>query len=329
MDFPDYAIPTHDEYVPNHKSPYDVIYNSFSLRVGYAIRKHYPEDNNLEYQNGITYDVVCIGSDGIGPVNIYVYNRCPVASFLGSVADKQSVVLRTADVTDDKLTQDTINKSTKVLVLCINGRNTHGVIVACLPHLTNNDTLKKDGNNLQFEFNGINININKDGELKLLYKSPTAADSSPLDKNAAKSSGSYLQFAKDGSINLQTGGDSPASKINLTYQDILTVSNTKKIHLDTPAVEIGAASQGMVRGNQFRDDLSSFLNSLSNNLQDIALQLTQTGAVIGALTTALGMGPSGGQGLIQAALDLGKVIGDITKFEAGKSSHVSTKHKLE
>ena len=106
----------------------------------------------------------------------------------------------------------------RVVIAMLYGSKNQGVILGCLQHPARFSSWdNSQGPKWEYEFNGVRIQINSDGEYTLTYKG-IPSNAKDLDKlidgkklsnpqyNAVVG-GSFLKFKKDGSIELNDGND--------------------------------------------------------------------------------------------------------------------------
>jgi hypothetical protein len=137
----------------------------------------------------------------------------------------------------------------QVLVGFIGGNTTYGVILGCMPHPGRTPELDGKESGYRQVYNGFTIDINKDGEGKLLFNGiPTNSSSTGgLGKMAEKAEydaevgGSNILWQKDGSILISEGKDisimldKPNGKIS-----ICSGENKVEIEKESGKMTIGA-----------------------------------------------------------------------------------------
>jgi hypothetical protein len=195
-------VPSFMEVRERGHEPTTQHFNNHCLRQGEIKKINYPKDK----QRYITYDVSVQHADGNSPGATSRYVGCMVANLFGGKADSLKYTLRA----DDKKNtgQDTLGNGSKVLLLCINGNQNGALIIGGVRDGkidTANDK-ESDGHHLDFVFNGVSANINKDGEFKLQFLGRTKFDGKIDIENGAKEEASptTLEITKDGSIEIYT-----------------------------------------------------------------------------------------------------------------------------
>jgi hypothetical protein len=176
-------------------------FGNMALKQGEVRDIIYPDDKRSVTKKFVEYAVVVQERNNNGPAVSVLYPNCIVANLFGGTADRVRYTYRKAS--KKPAAKKGIADGSKVLMLCVNGEIRRAYIVGGL-----NDDLtpekKDDGHNLKFEFNGVQVGIDKDGQLQIRYRGATAIDGK-LDQNAnADAEGSTIIFNKDGGIKLYT-----------------------------------------------------------------------------------------------------------------------------
>ena len=174
----------------------------FSLKNGVVLEILEIDDDRNQSKLVPEYNVMVVESN-----NTAIYKNVISIDVFGGNADYQQTKYRTPD--DPKAVQDSGSLKDQngsiVLILCLDGSAEKGVIVGSIAHPSLDPVLTKEkGHHLEGEFNGINYEINKDGEFTLTYKSSTTNDGTPADEEAG---GTSVKIAKDGTVEISTGND--------------------------------------------------------------------------------------------------------------------------
>jgi len=145
------------------------------------------------------YDVMAIEQDAAFGINTTIYKNCLMGDGAGGVADFFQMRLR--PVKDPKKTKakGSFKDETGSLVkiLCIDGFSEKAMIVGMIQNPSKKVLTKDKGIHMEGEYNGVNYQVNKDGELTVTFRSATNDDGTIKNKDA---SGSFLKFDKDGSF---------------------------------------------------------------------------------------------------------------------------------
>jgi hypothetical protein len=162
-------------------------------------------------------------------------------------------------VKDPKKTQKKLNikdeTGSLVLLLCIDGQSDKAMIIKSFPSKSKQVLTKEKGIHLEGEYNGINYQINKDGELTVTFRSATEDDGTPKDKDAG---GSFLKIDKTGSIELNDNNkesfriDKKNKTISANAEKDISVNTeanlnlTSKQNANVKAKDIIAAAEGKI-----------------------------------------------------------------------------------
>jgi hypothetical protein len=118
----------------------------------------------------------------------------------------------------------------KVLMICILGMTPNYVIISGLRDSNSPIDDKSTGHHLDFNFNGIECNINNDGELTLTYSGATKADGTLQDDVDTDAVGTTLTITKDGSLSIVDNSsnesiviDRPNGNINVAASSGVTI----------------------------------------------------------------------------------------------------------
>lgn len=176
-------------------------FKNFSLKTGVILKAIDIEDENNVSKTAVEYDVSIYEQDEDRGVTQTIYKNCTFIDSFGGIADFMEVRRRTPENQEFKsdLNVDRYNGS-MVLLLCIDGVSEKGIIIGAISHPKRTTTLTKDaGMHLEGEFNGLNWQVNKDGELTVTFKSASDNDGQYEDEEAG---GTFAKLEKDGSIEL-------------------------------------------------------------------------------------------------------------------------------
>ncbi len=185
--------------------------NNVSLKIGQVVEINYPSDEN-NFKT-ITYNVLI--NEKNDSYNQFVLYNCQLVDKFGGLADYTNYTLRKNDKDISGVTEGEVESKdllgSYVLVGLINGSAATPIILGGLPFIDLPDDSKRklptkeDGHCLTFEFNGVNLNINKDGELLVQKYGPTKSDGTlDTDLSNKDQANSFIQINKDGDIKLST-----------------------------------------------------------------------------------------------------------------------------
>ncbi len=333
--------------------------NSSSLRVGEVKEVVYPDDNRSLSGKYVEYTVEVTQRDSGSTSSSTLYHGCVISSLFGGFADKVQFTLR-SDTKDSQNNNESggVGVGSKVLILCINGDRNQSVIVGGLP---DSQYIKEDkvnyskdlGHNLQFEFNGVNFSVNKDGELKVKFRGATKVDGDLTDNAVADAEGSCIEINKEGNLKLATPEDDQFllidhknKKIELQAQKqwdcnikgTVNITADEKVNIKSTGVMIGDATDAFMLGTTYRNAESNSNGTLSTDLIALATIMGVAGTSLtsaAALNAIPIVGPASaatlfattGAMLINAATKFGSSGGAIKAMEAQAPTFLSVKNK--
>ena len=190
-------------------SAFNKKYKNTPIRMGCVIEVYDIDDseNNNSIQTDhsavVQYDVVTEQLEEKG-VNFVTYSNCISMTSFGGLADFFEYKLRSSSEENfEKTYQFDKQNGSMVLLLCMDGFSEKAIIIGGVKHYERPTTLTKEaGLHLEGEYNGLNWQVNKDGELVVTFKSKTNNKGEPQDKTAG---GTHFQIDKKGSVDINTG----------------------------------------------------------------------------------------------------------------------------
>ena len=147
------------------------------MRVGEVMAIIYPDDKESVTGKVVEYRVKAqIRVNNTAQTRIY--ESCTLINPLAGLADKFMYTLRPDPSIKNQASG--IGKGSKVLLQFLNGESNSPVIIGGIrdPNDTKAVDVKDLGHHLAFNFNGVSVDINKDGEFKLVYNGKTKIDGS-------------------------------------------------------------------------------------------------------------------------------------------------------
>lgn len=188
---------------------------NYVLRYGEVKAISYPGDSNHQHESQIEYIVEIVHREGLGPNSTVLYRGVTTSSLFGGFADRLDYTLRA----DANKSPDGIGVGSKVLVLCISGDQSKGIILGGIRDVKLHQTKDAKGHNLFFEFNGAQFTVNNEGEAQFLHRGPTNADGSVKDSYADYSD-ALVRFDKTGNITVSgPGGEQFIKLVKQNNQD--------------------------------------------------------------------------------------------------------------
>ena len=181
------------------KSPQTVnslITNNVALKVGLVSDIIYSDDAQSISKRDIEYNVMVSEQAPQGGLTITTYRNCRVSNLFGMSNNNLTYTLQ-AQNNQDSLPEN----ASIVLILCINGRSdgSNAIIVGGMTHPDSPAYTSDEGQFYDFNFNGINYNINKDGEYTITFDSPLDDDGKPTNPSA---SGTEIKIDKTGAVKI-------------------------------------------------------------------------------------------------------------------------------
>jgi hypothetical protein len=308
-------------------------FTDYSLRVGRVIQA-YSGGSGRNINKDILYDVEIVHSDGDGGFAPLIFSKCQVASLFGGIADYIKWTPRIANFNPD--TQ--IGLGSRVLLLCTNANRTSAYIIGGIPH-PEDKTVETFSNNHHFkaEFNGVNFNVNNDGDLVIQHRGATKEDGSIISTTG---SNTFLSFDKEGFITFGVMDkdvnnhptldpekpffelDKNQAQVTLAAKNGFTLNGNKEAFLQSTTYR--------QQQQQMHSTVMNLLSSLSQLLQTVSLALITagiahqtpiTGPVIGS-----GQIVTAGHTINEAASVVTQIQSAINSFEQQADSYLSKIH---
>lgn len=341
----DDILPSHVRTVARVRHHDGHVFDDVMMHYGEVQHIIYPDDARSRSKAFIEYDVYVSYRAKNKTSASRMYHNCLLVNPLAGLADRAFFTLRGED-SASKPENYHVAKGSKVLLLCINGETTQGVIIGGLRDPKDDSETKakaKDlGHHLYFVFNGVSLFIDKDGQLVVTYGGKTTNDGK-LDGNVDKKSvGTKMTYLKDGSWNVSTPDPDDDNKheqfIFVDHGEHQTVHQAKKSWqlqvTDGPAkivsktgLKVGDATDHMLLGESFRKEQQKMNNQLMSLIQTLKGLLTTAGAAItaaSAVPAVIAVAPSGfapaGAALTAAANVAGQMAQTIQTFEQNAAS---------
>lgn len=251
----------------------------------------YPSDEGSVSKTVIEYNVWAQVRTNGSTEGILFYN-CRLASYLGSIADKTTFVLRTNPKAGEE-SGEGFGNGAKVLLQCLNGESVYPIIVggAFDPEDESQKDIPEDELFYQWVYNGVSIGINNDGEVTVTYGGKTDNDGeTDVDDDVR---GSYAKFAKNG--NVVISDNDGKNSVTIDHE------NKKVVIARDKAFELGEATDKMLLGESFRKEHQK-LNRKVQTVGQVMEQLTKQAAI--AVNQAGGKMAVPVTGAVSAAADI-------------------------
>jgi hypothetical protein len=215
----------------------------------------------------------------------------------------------------------TLRVGSRVIVAFVTGDTRHGIILGGYPDSQFAVEEEADyGHSLDFEFNGINANINNSGELTLTFRGATDSSGNLTDEAVPEAEGTYLTIDKEGSITIATPESAQYirldhknkkldiladtewtttvnGKVQLDIQNDLiancsdggcSIGVSKNVTIKSQGVLVGAANEAWVKGTSYRRQEGQMNAKLAAGLASAATAASvAAGALTGASTALL------------------------------------------
>jgi hypothetical protein len=197
-------------------------YQNTPLRMGCIVKIHEVDDDTNVSKLFVEYDVVTDEQKVTLGQSFTTYPNCIALDSLGGLADFFEAKLRVSK--DEKFEKSYDFKKqdgTMVLILCIDGFSDKPIIIGGVGHQARKTNLTKNNElHLEGEYNGMNWRVNKDGELKITFKSKTDNKGKPQDEKAG---GTFFEINKKGSVDINTnleGDDETYVRMDKENKDV-------------------------------------------------------------------------------------------------------------
>ena len=224
--------------------PSDTLYKDIRIYKAQVERIVHADDPKNKTGH-VEYDLIMFTGRSIEPArpikNAVTLNTLGGENDYSEVVYKDKTRIHIQGSDGGKATPDNTNGD-MVALFFLEGNETMPVILGLWSHKLNTQAAKiADGRRIKGEYNGVEWNINKDGEFILTILGGPRDDDGNLTNEA--NGGLLIKFDKNGKISIDSGNDA-----------ILTIDkNTKEIEIDADTVKIGTnAAQSIVRGDAFR-----------------------------------------------------------------------------
>jgi hypothetical protein len=228
-------VTTHDQLskaAANYRS------NNLSLKAGTITRVIYPNDKDNINGQVVEYSIDVLEKMSNEMTTVNTYSNCIASNSFGSINNKVNFTYQAADG------EGTVGS--RVLFLCINGisNGNANVIIGGLDPLVKGkkDIKAADGQFFDFNFNGINFAIDKDGAMQLTFNSFIDLKGNKANEKAA---GTQVSISKEGQFTI---ADNEGQSFNLdrVNQKSTWTDGNEFITIDKKNKSIQISSSGKV-----------------------------------------------------------------------------------
>ncbi len=195
------------------------------MRLGRIIRAHKPTDDANRSKVFTEYDVMVDEGSEHSAAGRFVLSHCWMVSSFGGAADFTRSTPRMLDETDKHDSQN-YGLGSQVLVLLVNASTFGGIIMGGVQHTKGEKDEDAKGHHSTWQFNGMRVEVNKDGEYSLTYKGATAPNGDLAAGADGAASGTTFEMTKDGSAKLHTANDAQHLKLDHTTKTVDVLADT-------------------------------------------------------------------------------------------------------
>jgi hypothetical protein len=233
--------------------------NEYALRLGQVTQVIPPNSPDNRGGKHYEYEVLAFVSDGRGNMISKTYYNCVVSDIFGSVADSFTYTQRKSTATNPS--NFYLSKGSNVAILCVNGSTFQPLIVGGYPNAGTQPPTEDLGHHLSFEFNGVQFNIDKDGQVTIKRRGPTNDDGTVVSDQEANG-GATVLMTSDGSVSVQSGNG------NHVKVDLDATNGSLNLSC-TEGVIINSGQYSMVRGETIKDSVATLVQGVIDALNAI------------------------------------------------------------
>lgn len=237
--------------------------NATSLLSGEIILIHAPEARSNLSKKFYEYDVLASDDVGSGSNTQTVYKNCIMLCSFGTPAD----FFRWQPRFDKVSADGEIALNSRVLIQCISSDTRQAVIVGAYKHPFLYTEKKAEstqaGAYLEFEYNGINIEIDGQGQLSLTRRGPTNNDGTA--KDTSDSVGFKITVTTDGSAKFVSGDGDQIIELN---------HPNKQININASKGVILGGGEHLILGDTYRAQEDALLQQIMAMFNTIAAGMT-------------------------------------------------------
>lgn len=297
------------------------LHNNLALRSGMVTDIIYPDDDSSLSKQVIEYNVAVAQYEARGGVNISMIRNCKVNNIFGSQNNNLTYTLKPGTKDDKGIYQ----KTSIVTILCINGITDAGsaVIIGGLANDDGPSYTSEDGQFYDFNFNGINWNINKDGEYTVTFNSPLDDDGNPTNKDAQ---GTEIKIDKNGVVKI-SDNEGQFWSIDRTSKISTWSNGNESIIIDKGNKAVSLTSSGTMDSSSQKAMTMSSQDAVSVSSQnDMSLKSGSNTAIEASANMNMKAGSAWSVNVSgNANLQIG---GDLTMIAGGNAQMMGTLNML-
>lgn len=216
----------------------DVYRMDFGLKRGVVKAIYYPDEKQNVSKQFVEYDVIVTEERADGGAATVVYSRCQTLDMFGTPNNFETFTLQP----NKEKEKGRYKQGAQVLLLAINGNAStgKGVIVGGLSYPFTTKPKKDDGQYYEWQFNGVNIKVDKEGQYSLTFNTPIDIDRKKKDEKAA---GTKIEIFKDGRMKL-SDNEKQSWEIDRVNQKSVWTNGAESITIDKKNKKIDLVSSG-------------------------------------------------------------------------------------
>lgn len=210
----------------------------FGLKRGVVKAIYYPEQKENVSKQFVEYDVIVTEERADGAAATVIYSRCQTMDKFATANNFETFTLQ-GNTSKDK---GRYKQGAQVLLLAINGNAAaaKGVIVGGLSYPAATKPKAADGQYYEWQFNGIDIKVDKDGQYSITFNTPIDQDRKKKDEKAA---GTELKIFKDGRLKI-SDNEKQSWEIDRVNQKSTWTNGAESITIDKKNKKIDLVSSG-------------------------------------------------------------------------------------
>lgn len=232
------------------------------LRVG-EVQAIYGKNHPMNVSKKFVEYQVFVTHRANGTAVTKMYERCMALDAFGGQADTSTQTFRADSSASRKGSGPGVGS--KVAILCINGESVNPLIIGGIRDSGGEEDDPEVGHNLHRRFNGVDLAINKDGELTITYGGADNADGTLRDDVDDKAVGTTVTISKDGNF-LVSDVDGKNSVLVDHASGKVVVTSENEVNVNAPKVTLvgGDADQPLVLGNDWSSLMGEILDAIAS-----------------------------------------------------------------
>lgn len=239
-------------------------YKNVALRIGVVMQAYTVSDTDNRSKLTTEYDVLVIEQNEDKGATTIIYKNCMSTDGFGAIAD---FFERTIRKQKKKTTKgDSVNLKGQngaiALLLCLDGMSDKAIIIGFLGHPDRKTTIKDEGPRMEWEFNGINVKVEKDGSFLLTFKSATDNDGKVIDSANGTTA---IAIEKDGSF--QVKNKNATYRMDKTGEVALTAKKDIKLETETN-ISVKAKGNVTVTTDKEKSEITVIAKTVKVNAKD-------------------------------------------------------------